>query len=824
MKVYYIYIFNIDDVRRQEQDQKFVEEWVTVLKIIRNGAYLFRGDLLVEEVNKMNMNEINNSLIKAGLDPMGETIPDKKKASKGTIASKILQSHNSDKTGERLKIHFDALASHDITYVGIIETALASGMKKFPVPYVLTNCHNSLCAVGGTINEDDHVFGLSAAKKFGGEYVPPHMAVIHSYVREMMTGCGRMILGSDSHTRYGALGTMGIGEGGPELVKQLLSHTYDFPRAEVIAVYLKGSPRPGVGPQDVALVLIGAVFNDGFVKNKVLEFVGPGVSSLPVEFRNGIDVMTTETACLSSIWRTDDRVKKYYEIHGRPDDYRQLDPGEATWYDGAVVIDLDKVKPMIALPFHPSNVYTIDDLNENAWEILESVEKEASGQIENPNLSLSLRDKIRDGRLCVNHGVIAGCAGGTPDNIVAAAQILKTNSSGIGEFSLSVYPGSQPIKMDLMENGSLLELMSAGATVRTAFCGPCFGACDTPANSGLSIRHTTRNFPNREGSKPDGGQLASVALMDARSIAATAANGGSLTSAEKYGEILHEVEYTFRKEIYDKKVYRGFGNPHPETELVYGPNIRPWPRVYPLAENLMLTVASVITDPVTTTDELIPSGETSSLRSNPMKLAEYTLSRKDPGYVGRAKASQALENRRRKLVEAESKEIPFDLKSLLALTKTKSAFKNIVIGSTIFAVKPGDGSAREQAASSQKVLGGQANIAEEYATKRYRSNLINWGMIPFIIAPGDKDKLSVGDWLFIPGIRKAVIDGLEYVDAVIIRGSLRTDIRLNMPDLTKEDREIILAGCLMNYYSRQNEKQNEKQSEINRKKAVIKYI
>lgn len=807
-------------MRRRERSLKFAKEWVAVLKIIRNGAYLFRGDLLVEEVGKMNMNEINNSLIKAGLDPMGEIILDKKKASEGTIASKILQSHNSDKTGEKLKIHFDALASHDITYVGIIETALASGMKKFPVPYVLTNCHNSLCAVGGTINEDDHVFGLSAAKKFGGEFVPPHMAVIHSYVREMMTGCGRMILGSDSHTRYGALGTMGIGEGGPELVKQLLSHTYDFPKAEVIAVYLKGSPRPGVGPQDVALVLIGAVFNDGFVKNKILEFVGPGVSSLPVEFRNGIDVMTTETACLSSIWRTDDRVKKYYEIHGRPDDYRQLDPGKATWYDGAVVIDLDKVKPMIALPFHPSNVYTIDELNENARDILESVEKEASRQIENPNLSLSLRDKIRNGRLCVNQGVIAGCAGGTPDNIVAAAQILGTNSSGIGEFSLSVYPGSQPIKMYLMENGSLLELMSAGATVRTAFCGPCFGACDTPANSGLSIRHTTRNFPNREGSKPDGGQLASVALMDARSIAATATNGGSLTSAEKYGEILHEVEYTFRKEIYDKKVYRGFGNPHPERELVYGPNIRPWPRVYPLAENLMLTVASVITDPVTTTDELIPSGETSSLRSNPMKLAEYTLSRKDPGYVGRAKASQSLENRRRKIVDAESKEIPFDLKSLLALTKTKSTLKNIVIGNTIFAVKPGDGSAREQAASSQKVLGGQANIAEEYATKRYRSNLINWGMIPFVITPGEKDKLSVGDWLFIPSIRKAVKNGLEHVDAVVIRGSSRTKIRLNMPGLTKEDRDIILAGCLMNYYSRQN----EKQSEIDRKKAVIKYI
>ena len=791
-----------------------------VLKLVRKGVYLLRGNLLIEEAEKINIDEINYRLTNAGLDPMGSVLPDKKKASKGTIAYRILQAHNADKTGEKLKIHFDSLASHDITYVGIIETAIASGMKKFPIPYVLTNCHNSLCAVGGTINEDDHVFGLSAAKKFGGEFVPPHMAVIHSYVREMMAGCGRMILGSDSHTRYGALGTMGIGEGGPELVKQLLSHTYDFPRAEVIAVYLNGSPRPGVGPQDVALALIGAVFKDGFVKNKVLEFVGPGVSSLPVEFRNGIDVMTTETACLSSIWRTDSSVKKYYEIHGRPDDYRQLDPGETAWYEGAVVIDLDKVKPMIALPFHPSNVYTIDELNENTGDILEKVEKEASMQLENPNLSLSLTEKIRDGRLYVDHGVIAGCAGGTPDNIVAAAQILKTNSSGIGEFSLSVYPGSQPIKMELVENGTLYDLMSAGATVRTAFCGPCFGACDTPANSGLSIRHTTRNFPNREGSKPDGGQLASVALMDARSIAATAANGGILTSAEKYGEFLHEVEYTFRKDIYDKKVYRGFGKPYPETELVYGPNIRPWPRVYPLPEDLMLSVASVITDPVTTTDELIPSGETSSLRSNPLKLAEYALSRKDPGYVGRAKAAQALENTRRKIVDAGSKEIPFDLSSVLALTKTNRALKNTGIGSTIFAVKPGDGSAREQAASSQKVLGGQANIAEEYATKRYRSNLINWGMIPFIIAPADKDKLAVGDWIFIPGIRKAVKDGMDHVDAVVVRGALRTDIRLNMPGLTKDDRDILLAGCLMNYYSQQN----DIKSEINRKKAVIKYI
>lgn len=791
-----------------------------VLKLVRKGVYLLRGNLLVEEAENINMDEINDRLTNAGLDPMGSVLPDKMKASNGTIACRILQEHNADKTGEKLKIHFDALASHDITYVGIIETAIASGMKKFPIPYVLTNCHNSLCAVGGTINEDDHVYGLSAAKKFGGDFVPPHMAVIHSYVREMMTGCGRMILGSDSHTRYGALGTMGIGEGGPELVKQLLSHTYDFPRAEVVAVYLKGSPHPGVGPQDVALALIGAVFKDGFVKNKVLEFVGPGVSSLPVEFRNGIDVMTTETACLSSIWRTDGSVKKYYEIHGRPADYTQLDPDEAAWYDGAVVIDLDKVKPMIALPFHPSNVYTIDDLNENAGDILEKVEKEASGQIENPNLTLSLKDKIRSGRLCVDHGVIAGCAGGTPDNIVAAAQILKAGKSGIGEFSLSVYPGSQPIKMELVENGTLYDLMSVGATVRTAFCGPCFGACDTPANNGLSIRHTTRNFPNREGSKPDGGQLASVALMDARSIAATAANGGILTSAEQYGEFFHDVEYTFRKEIYDKKVYRGFGKPQSERELVYGPNIRPWPRVYLLAENLMLSVASVITDPVTTTDELIPSGETSSLRSNPLKLAEYALSRKDPGYVGRAKAVQALENTRRKTTDAGSGEVPFDLKSVLALTKTNDPLKNTGIGSTIFAVKPGDGSAREQAASSQKVLGGQANIAEEYATKRYRSNLINWGMIPFIIARENREKLSVGDWIFIPGIRSAVMEGHDQIHAVVIHGASRTDITLKMPGLTREDREIILAGCLMNYYSLQN----DLQSEINRKKAVIKYI
>ncbi len=791
-----------------------------MLDIIRNGAFLIRGNLLLEDADKIDISEVNGRLAEAGLEPVEGVLPDKKTASKGTIASGILAAHNVGGTEGKYKIHFDALASHDITYVGIIETAIASGMKKFPIPYVLTNCHNSLCAVGGTINEDDHIFGLSAAKKFGGEFVPAHMAVIHSYIREMKAGCGKMILGSDSHTRYGALGTMGIGEGGPELVKQLLKHTYDFPSADVIAVYLKGAPRPGVGPQDVALALIGAVFKDGFVKNKVLEFVGPGVSCLPVEFRNGIDVMTTESACLSSIWRTDDRVKKYFDIHGRPDDYKRLDPATVAWYDGVVVIDLDKVKPMIALPFHPSNVYTIDELNENAKDILEKVEKDACQQIENPNLSLSLADKIHNGRLLVNQGVIAGCAGGTFDNIVAAAQILKKHDNANVDFSMSIYPGSQPVMMELTANGYLSDLLNAGAVVKTAFCGPCFGACDTPANNELSIRHTTRNFPNREGSKPEGGQISSVALMDARSIAATAVNGGILTSAEKYGESLHEVDYTFRGEIYDKKVYCGFGNPQSEVELVYGPNICPWPKVFPLTENLMLSVASVITDPVTTTDELIPSGETSSLRSNPLKLAEYALSRKDPGYVGRAKAAQKLESARRKALIIANQEIPYDLKSVIALTKTDNAIKNTGIGSTIFAVKPGDGSAREQAASSQKVLGGQANIAEEYATKRYRSNLINWGMIPFIIDPSDKAKLAVGDWIFIPGIRRAVEEGLDSVTALVIRGAVRTDITLKMPALAKEDRDIILAGCLMNYYSHQNEHQSEKA----RKTSVIKYI
>ncbi len=777
---------------------------MTLLKLMRDGAYLLRGNLLLEDTGKIMLHEVNNSLIKAGLRPLEGDFPDKKTASEGTIAAGIIAAHNDGGTDDNYRIRFDSLASHDITYVGIIQTAIASGMKQFPVPYAMTNCHNSLCSVGGTINEDDHLFGLSAAKKFGGEFVPAHMAVIHSYVREMMSGCGRMILGSDSHTRYGALGTMGVGEGGPELVKQLVSRTYDFPRAEVIGVYLKGTPRKGVGPHDVALALIGAVFKDGFVKNKVLEFVGPGVANLPVEFRNGIDVMTTETACWSSIWQTDDRVKKYFDIHGRPYAYKKLEPAPVVWYDGVVIIDLDEVRPMIALPFHPSNVYTIDELNENTLDILKKIEKDALLQMGNPELSINLADKFRSGHLIVDQGIIAGCAGGTFDNIVAAAQILRGRGTGDSGFAFSVYPGSQPTMMELMANGSLADLISSGATIRTAFCGPCFGAGDTPANNGFSIRHTTRNFPNREGSRPGEGQISYVALMDARSIAATAANGGVLTSAEDFADSLHDVEYTFRGDIYDKKVYRGFGKAKPETELIYGPNICPWPKIYPMEDNLMLRVTSVITDPVTTTDELIPSGETSSLRSNPLKLAEYALSRKDPGYVGRAKAVLALEEARRHALDAGGSEVPAEVMSVMALVNAENSPENTGIGSVVVAVKPGDGSAREQAASSQKVLGGQANIAEEYATKRYRSNLINWGMIPFIIDPEEREKLSVGDWIFIPGIRHALEDGRDSVHVKVISGAATMDITLKMPALAKEDREIILAGCLMNYYSRQN--------------------
>ncbi len=776
-----------------------------MIRLIENGAYLLHGNVLVEDIEKQSLAEINAKVSEAGFAPLGLLPDDKKKAARGTISAGIIADHNSSGTEEDYKIRFDSLASHDITYVGIIQTAIASGMKKFPVPYVMTNCHNSLCAVGGTINEDDHLFGLSAAKKYGGEFVPAHLAVIHSYVREMMTGCGRMILGSDSHTRYGALGTMGVGEGGPELVKQLVERTYDFPRADVVAVYLTGAPRPGVGPQDVALALIGAVFKNGFVKNKVMEFVGPGVSSLPVEFRNGVDVMTTETACWTSVWRTDDKVEEYFRVHGRPEAYKRLDPADVAWYDAAIVVELDKIKPMIALPFHPSNVYTIEELCANPYEILKKVEDEARDSLENPNITLNLTDKIsKDGKIHVDQGIIAGCSGGTFDNVVAAAQILKGRNVGCGEFSLSVYPGSQPAMLELIGSGSIGDLMEAGAVVKTAFCGPCFGAGDTPSNHGFSIRHTTRNFPNREGSKPGDGQISSVALMDARSIAATAANGGVLTSAADFSSLLHDEPYKFRGDIYEKKVYHGFGKADESQELVYGPNIRPWPAVYPLTENILLRVASVITDPVTTTDELIPSGETSSLRSNPIKLAQFALSRKDPKYVGRATAVQALnENRMAALDEREP--LNAESRALLESVGESEMLGNTMIGSAIFAVKPGDGSAREQAASSQKVLGGQANFAEEYATKRYRSNLINWGMIPFIADKADREKFRVDDWVFIKGIRRAVKYGDESVEALIIGADGKKEtITLKMPGLTQDDRDIILAGCLMNYYANEN--------------------
>lgn len=776
-----------------------------MVRLLKNGAFLLGGSVLAEDDGTLNLNKINNALAAAGMAPISQ-VPDRQAASRGTIAAGVIAYHNASGTEDNYRIRFDSLASHDITYVGIIQTAIASGMDKFPIPYVMTNCHNSLCAVGGTINEDDHVFGLSAAKKFGGEFVPAHIAVIHSYVREMMSGCGRMILGSDSHTRYGALGTMGIGEGGPELVKQLVGRTYDFPRADVVAVYLTGAPKPGVGPQDVALSIIGAVFKNGFVKNKVMEFVGPGIASLPVEFRNGIDVMTTETACWSSVWTTDDRVKDYYANHKRPDAFKRLAPSDAAWYDAAIIVELDKIKPTIALPFHPSNIFTIDELNDNPRDIFRQVEQDALSKMEASETSLNLVEKISpDGRILVDQGIIAGCSGGTFDNIAAAAQILKGKNVGCGEFSLSVYPGSQPAMMALVRNGAISSLMEAGAVVKTAFCGPCFGAGDTPANHGFSIRHTTRNFPNREGSKPGEGQISSVALMDARSIAATAANGGVLTSAEKYGDLLHDVEYKFDGEVYEKKVYHGFGHADTKLELVYGPNIRPWPKVFPLAENLMLKTASVITDPVTTTDELIPSGETSSLRSNPIKLAQFALSRKDPQYVGRAREAQSLEDNRRQAADGAA---GLDEQTMAVLSHAREKdIKKIAIRSCIFAVKPGDGSAREQAASSQKVLGGQANFAEEYATKRYRSNLINWGMLPFIVNPADREKFKPGEWIYLPAVRTAVAEGMEELTAWIIsEDGHEKSITVRMPGLAEEDRKILLAGCLMNYYAEQNAK------------------
>ena len=722
----------------------------------------------------------------------------KEEAAKNTIAYSILKAHNKSDNMEKLQIKFDKLTSHDITFVGIIQTARASGLEKFPVPYVLTNCHNSLCAVGGTINEDDHMFGLTCAKKYGGVYVPPHQAVIHQFARDMLAGGGKMILGSDSHTRYGALGTMAMGEGGPELVKQLLCQTYDINMPGVVAIYLKGAPRPGVGPQDVALAIIGEVFANGYVKNKVMEFVGPGVASLSADFRIGVDVMTTETTCLSSIWQTDAKIEEFYAIHGRPEDYKELKPGNVAYYDGCVEIDLSEIKPMIAMPFHPSNTYTIDELKANLDDILADVEKRAQVSLDG-KIPFTLRDKVVDGKLYVEQGIIAGCAGGGFENICAAADILKGKNIGHDAFTLSVYPASTPIYMELAKNGVLAELIGTGAVVKTAFCGPCFGAGDTPANNAFSIRHTTRNFPNREGSKIQNGQISSVALMDARSIAATAANKGFLTSAEEFDGSYSEHKYYFDKSIYENRVFDSKGVADPSVEIQFGPNIKDWPEMAALADNLILKVVSEIHDPVTTTDELIPSGETSSYRSNPLGLAEFTLSRKDPAYVGRAKEIQAAQ----KAIQAgncPAEAVP-ELKPVIkTINKTYPDVDktNLGVGSTIFAVKPGDGSAREQAASCQKVLGGWANIANEYATKRYRSNLINWGMLPFLIPAGDLPFRN-GDYLFFPGIRKAVEEKADVIKGYTVEGDSLKEFDVTLGELTDDEREIILKGCLINY-------------------------
>nr|WP_318660486.1 hydratase [uncultured Treponema sp.] len=714
---------------------------------------------------------------------------------KKTIAYSILQKHNTSGDDKKLKIKFDKITSHDITYVGIIQTARASGLEKFPIPYVLTNCHNSLCAVGGTINEDDHMFGLTCAQKYGGIYVPPHQAVIHQFAREMLSSCGAMILGSDSHTRYGALGTMAIGEGGGELAKQLLNKTYDVAYPGVIAVYLTGTPVSGVGPQDVALAIIKEVFDNGYVKNKVMEFIGPGVSNLSADFRIGIDVMTTETTCLSSIWRTDSKVEEWYAIHGRPDAYKELNPEEGTYYDGAIEINLDEIRPMIAMPFHPSCAYTIEEVNKNLMDILDATEKRAKVSF-GDKVNFTLKNKVIDGKFYVDQGVIAGCAGGGYENICAAADILKNKDTGNGKFLLNVYPASMPVYKALMENGAFSALVDAGAIVKTAFCGPCFGAGDTPANGAFSIRHSTRNFPNREGSKIQNGQLSSVALMDARSIAATAANKGFLTPATEYDTEFSSKKYFFDKTIYEKRVYDSKGVAHPEVEIQFGPNIKDWPEQKALGDDLLVKVVSEIHDPVTTTDELIPSGETSSFRSNPLGLAEFTLSRKDPAYVGRAKAVRDM-----------SEEVKSEIKAVVdALSKKDSALGSAAskaqTGSTIFAVKPGDGSAREQAASCQRVLGASANIANEYATKRYRSNLINWGMLPFIYKDGDKNlPFANDDYVFIPGVKKMVQDKLPSIKAYAVKkdGTVN-EFELTVGDLTDDERKIILSGCLINYY------------------------
>ncbi|MCR5672650.1 MAG: hydratase [Lachnospiraceae bacterium] len=723
-------------------------------------------------------------------------------AAKNTIAYGILSQHNTSGDEDKLKIKFDKLTSHDITYVGIIQTARASGLEKFQIPYVLTNCHNSLCAVGGTINEDDHMFGLTCAKKYGGVYVPPHQAVIHQFAREMLAGGGKMILGSDSHTRYGALGTMAMGEGGPELVKQLLGRTYDINRPEVVAVYMTGEPKPGVGPQDVALAIIGAVFDSGYVKNKVMEFVGPGVANLSADFRIGVDVMTTETTCLSSIWVTDETIRQFYETHKRAEEYKQLAPGDVAYYDGMIEVDLSTIEPMIAMPFHPSNTYTIDELNANLEDILRDVEKKAQVSLDG-QVDYKLTDKIKDGKLYVEQGIVAGCAGGGFENICAVSDILCGKDIGADEFTLSVYPASMPIYMELIRNGCAAKLLETGAVIKTAFCGPCFGAGDTPANNAFSIRHSTRNFPNREGSKLQSGQISSVALMDARSIAATAANRGFLTSATRQieSDTLKKYKYSFDSTIYEKRVFDSKNVADPKQEIHFGPNIKDWPSMEALTDNLLLKVVSEIHDPVTTTDELIPSGETSSYRSNPLGLAEFALSRKDPMYVGRAKEVKAAEQCRIE-GKAPASKLPEIDEVMNAVTAEfpDANTSNTGIGSTIFAVKPGDGSAREQAASCQKVLGGWANIANEYATKRYRSNLINWGMLPFLIDKKDLPFKNL-DYLFVPGIRKAIEEKVSDIDAYVVRDGSLTKFTLHMAELTDDERTIILKGCLINYYA-----------------------
>ena len=759
-----------------------------MINLFDGGAFLVNGTELIPD---------SSEALAAVKSKTGKDVT-KESAAKETIAYGILEKHNTSGNMEKLKVKFDKLTSHDITFVGIIQTARASGLEKFPIPYVLTNCHNSLCAVGGTINEDDHVFGLTCAKKYGGMYVPPHQAVIHQFAREMLAGGGKMILGSDSHTRYGALGTMAMGEGGPELVKQLLNQTYDINMPGVVAVYMTGTPMKGVGPQDVALAIIGAVFGNGYVKNKVMEFVGPGVSNLSADFRIGVDVMTTETTCLSSIWRTDDQIKEFYDIHGRSEEFAQLEPGDVAYYDGVIEIDLSKIKPMIAMPFHPSNTYTIEEVNANLTDILHDVEKKALVSLDGA-VDYKLTDKIVNGKLLVEQGIIAGCAGGGFENICAAADILKNANIGSDEFTLSVYPASTPIYMELAKNGALATLIGSGAIVKTAFCGPCFGAGDTPANNAFSIRHSTRNFPNREGSKLQSGQIASVALMDARSIAATAANKGFLTPATDFDGDFAKYKYYFDKSIYENRVFDSKGVADPSVEIKFGPNIKDWPKMVALTDNLLLKVVSEIHDPVTTTDELIPSGETSSYRSNPLGLAEFALSRKDPAYVGRAKEVQKAEKALEEgtcPVEAlpELKEVLDTIKK----TYPETGEGNLGIGSTIFAVKPGDGSAREQAASCQKVLGGWANIANEYATKRYRSNLINWGMLPFLIEEGELPFANL-DYIFLPGVRKAVEEKASEIKAYVVKDGNLKEFTLRLGELTDEEREIILKGCLINY-------------------------